>query len=324
MLVSAPLKGVILKEPAASQNPVSLMISEGKVKGQLIVIEDQSPLSSPDHPSYRVDDNDGTSTLSSTDNLDLPISTGPHSSDSLTKSSPPSMPTSLATQEDPQPNDPDSANQIVIQTDLHKLVEVVLKETTIIPFEGQGKSIFNPSVSDNNKLDRIHNLDDFCCLMTSSSSLDESTQSLASSSDSSSDQKISDISFDITSTRSSPLYLYSTFADDHTDNETISSASMDLLDVSACVPFVIRTVNLLIQFVQENLVTSAANSPSQITYSQLALVNSQSVHLQNDLSTIFYAAKKGETQPKEKVTDTEIASTKTMNKKKTRSEENKW
>lgn len=76
---SCHVKGIIINKPSASQKMESLVISEGKGKTRMMETEHQSPILSPDHPSYRADNDAGPSAWCTSENVWKPSSTDPPS-----------------------------------------------------------------------------------------------------------------------------------------------------------------------------------------------------------------------------------------------------
>lgn len=142
----------------------------------MIETENSSLVSSPEHPSYRADNNADTSARSN--NMDMQINSGCPSSLSPTKFVSASAPIDLVTPEDHQLTGQSSSHKAVVQTDLHKLADVALNESAIIPSIEQSESVFNPQDSNNDTVANHIPLEDYCCLLSSSSSLDESALSM--------------------------------------------------------------------------------------------------------------------------------------------------
>lgn len=150
------------------------MIPEGKCTTRMIEVENQSPVSSPEHPSYRVDNHAGTSAPCNSNNVNMQMYIGLPSSDSPTKSVLTSAPTDTVTPKDQQFIVPGLFDKVVVQTDLHKLVNATVNESATILFEGQGELVPNPQVPDNDIMAGHIKLEDFCCLLSSSSLSDSS------------------------------------------------------------------------------------------------------------------------------------------------------
>lgn len=193
-----------------------------------------------------------------------------------------------------QLTDQNMSSAVIAQSDLHKLADVAFNESAMILSEEQGESVSNQQPTDTDKVVDLLKLDDFYCLLSTSSS-DSSTSAKSSppssTSNISSDQKIEDI------------IPCTDFADARSDNPTITPATTTLLDFFADLPAVIKTMNLLVRFVQENFVTIPADATIQRskfhllytnTADRLELINSKSALLQADLSALFDVAKKGE------------------------------
>lgn len=228
--------------------------------------ENQSPLSSLDNPSYREDNDACISTPSNSDNLEIPLSTDFSSYELRVESTP--APTDITTHEEHQLTVQSLSAKVVAQYNLLQLVDIALNESTMIPLEDQGESIFVQQPTDTDKVIDLLELDYFYCFLSSSSSLDLSIS--AKSSPSSSTSNISlirilqiDILPDNDFKRSSLLCLTSNSEDGRLDNLPINFAAATLLDSSADLPALIKTVNLFVRFVQENLVTTAADATIQ-------------------------------------------------------------
>lgn len=152
MAARDPLNGIIFKEPSVSQKADSSVIPEGKGKARMIETENQSPVSSPDHPSYKADNNAGTSSLCDSINVDISISTGLISSDSPTIFTLALTPTDTVTPKDQQPKVQGLYDKVVVHTDLHKLADAALNESATILFEEHGESVSKPQDPDNDTM----------------------------------------------------------------------------------------------------------------------------------------------------------------------------
>lgn len=156
------------------------------------------------------------------------------SSDLPTKSVLTSTPTDMVTPKDQQFTVPGLYDEVVVQSNLHKLVDAALNESATISFEWQGELVPNPQVPDNDTVAGHIKLEEFCCLLSSSSSSDSSGLAKSSTSPStpntSTDQKIEDIL---------PCLV-------------ITSAPVALLDSSVDLPTIICYVNMLLTRAQDN------------------------------------------------------------------------
>lgn len=132
MPVCAPLKGITIKEPSTSQKVDFVDILEGKSKARMMETENQYLVSSSDYPSYRTENDVGTSSPYNFENVEI-LSTDLSSFELSAESTP--APIDITTHVVYQLNDQSLFAKVAMQFDLHKLADVALNESAMITFE---------------------------------------------------------------------------------------------------------------------------------------------------------------------------------------------